>query len=414
MKLQMKKYNLIAFILVCFQIIGFGQMNRYEYNRPITGMTDNSQWQRIDLPADLYQKTNTSLSDIRIYQVMAANDTIEVPYVLDTEIKKTKSKNINFEILNQSKRTLGPSFTFRLDDKTTINEINLNFQNSNFDWKINLEGSENQKSWSTILEDYRILAIRTPNGEYRYTRLVFPQSNFEYYRVTIKTNDKVKFNKAVLNLEESSDIRYSELPIVSQTIETNPKEKESVIDIDLGEKYLVDQLRLEVNTIDDYYRPIDIQVLHDSSLINKKWNYHYRSVYRGTLSSLQESKFHFLGSLTNKLKIQIKNYDNPPLQLGKVNVKNRIRFVFLKPSSDANLYLCYGNSSARSPHYDLQYFKNKIKFDGQSMDLGQESYKPITKNRVNPLFSNKWWLYVLLFSLVAGLGLISLKMLKEK
>ncbi len=414
MTMQMRNYNLIAVIFICFQMMGFGQIDTYEYKRPISNVADSSQWQRIDLPADIYTKTSINLSDLRIYQVLSNNDTLELPYILDRSMAKSKSKKVDFQLLNQSKRSLGASFSFHLDDKDVINEILLHLDNSNFDWKVILEGSNTQKSWSTILDDYRILAIDDPNGEYRFTTLLFPESNFEYYRVTLKTNDEVKFIKATLNLDKPEQYRYIELPIISQLLETNTKEKESIINIDLGHKYKVDQIELDINTEGDYYRPINILIQHDSSLINKKWNYHYRSVYRGTLSSLQTSRFNLSTDLGRKFRIKIKNYDNQALQFGNISIKNRIQSLYSKLSSDDQLFLCYGKSDARSPNYDLKYFKDKIEFNGQSMDLGIETYKPITKNTIEPLFTSKWWLWALLFSLVAGLGWISLKMLREK
>jgi len=412
MTIQINKYILTAAIFICFQMIGFGQIDKYEYCRPITNMADSSKWQRIDLPVDIYNKLNKNLSDVRIYQILPNNDTLELPYVLVKSMDQ--SRKIDFQLLNQSKRSLGASYTFHLDEKEVINEIYLDLNNSNFDWKIILEGSENQKSWSTILDDYRIVAIDDLSGEYRFTTLVFPESNFEYYRVTLKTNEEVKLDKATLNLENSEQHRYNTLPIASQLIESNTKDKESIINIDLGKMYKVDHIELDINTDGDYYRPIDILVQHDSTLINKKWNYHYRSVYRGTLSSLQASRFNLSASLARKIQIKIKNFDNQALQIGDIRIKSRIQSLYSRISSDTQLFLCYGKSDARSPNYDLKYFKDKIEFNGQSMNLGIETYKPIPKDSIEPLFTNKWWLWVLLFSLVAGLGWVSLKMLQEK
>lgn len=412
MTMQMRHYNLIAVIFICFQMVGFSQIDKYEYKRPITNLADSSEWQRIDLPVDIYSKININLSDIRIYQVLSNNDTLELSYVLDKSM--TKSKKVDFELLNQSKRSLGSSFSFHLKDKTVINEILLDLENSNFDWKVILEGSNTQKSWSTILNDYRIIAIDDPNGEYRFTTLLFPESNFEYYRVTIKTKDEVKFKKASLKLERPDQQRHIKLPVISQDIETNAEDKESIINIDLGQLYKVDQIELDINTEGDYYRPIDILILHDSTLINKKWNYHYRSVYRGTLSSLQNSRFNISAELSSKFRIKIKNFDNQALQIGSLSINNRTQSLYSKLLSDTQLFLCYGNSDARSPNYDLKYFKDNIEFNGLSMKLGNETYKPIKKDSIEPLFISKWWLWTLLFSLVAGLGWISLKMLQEK
>lgn len=136
-------------------------------------------------------------------------------------------------------------------------------------------------------------------------------------------------------------------------------------------------------------------------------------MYRGTLSSLQASKFNLSANLARKIRI-IRNYDNQVLQIGGISLKNQVQSLYSKISLDNQLFFFYDKSDARSPNYDLKYFKDKIEFSRQLMNLGIETYKPISKDSIKPLFKNKWWLWVLLFSLVAGLGWVSLKMLQEK
>ena len=410
----MKNIKLIVVFLFCFQTLGFGQMNNYKFMRPITELADSMQWQRIDLPLDIYNKTKSNLSDIRIYQVLSKTDTLECPYIFDASINKSKSYEVEFHLLNQSKRSIGPSYTFHLQDKKIINEIFLDFDNLNFDWKVILEGSTDQKSWSTILDDYRILAIKGPNGDYRFTSLYFPKSNFEYYRVTIKSKDDVKFGKATFHFEKSEHNRYSEVPINSQLIEPDKKNKESIIKISLAEVFQVDQIQLNVNSKGDYYRPINITVLHDSTLIDKKWNYHYRSLYQGTLSSLQDARFDFDDGFGKTFRITIENHDNPMLDLGTVTLRNRTQSIYSKLTKKDQLFLCYGNGDASFPNYDLKYFKDDIELHGNPIKLGTETHRTVSKDNIEkPLFDNKLWLWALLFFLVAGMGWVSLKMLRN-
>ncbi|MFT4534592.1 MAG: hypothetical protein ACJA1A_002358 [Saprospiraceae bacterium] len=415
MKVQMMNIKLITAILFCLPIFGLGQMDRYQYVRPITKLIDSAQWQRIDLPSDIYNKTKKNLSDIRIYQVLSDTDTMEWPYILDAFINKSKSKEVKFQLLNQSKRSLGQSFTFYMKNKEIINAVFLDLGNSNFDWKVALEGSTNQKSWSTILDDYRILAIKGPNSDYRYTTLHLPKSNFEYYRLTIKTKDEVKLRKATLSYEEVEENRYHEVSIKTQTISIDKKKKETTIDLHLDQWHQVDQILLKVNDREEYYRHIIIQVVHDSTLIDKKWKYHYRSIYSGTLSSLQRSPFNINDGFGKVFRIGIKNHDNPVLDIASVTLNNRIRSIYSKPSTEDQLFLCYGNNGALAPNYDLKYFKDDIDPNSTSVSLGKESSRSFIKNnKIKPLFDNKWWLWILLVPLVVGLGWTSLRMLKEK
>ena len=53
-------------------------------------------------------------------------------------------------------------FTHR---KGSLVQIKLSFKQENFDWKVKLEGSNDNKVWFTVVTDYRILAIKNSNTD---------------------------------------------------------------------------------------------------------------------------------------------------------------------------------------------------------------------------------------------------------
>ena len=69
---------------------------------------------------------------------------------------------VGFEILNKVQTTDGHYITLKAPAIMDTEEIILNITNENFDWKINLEGSHDQKQWFSILKNYRILHPEGP------------------------------------------------------------------------------------------------------------------------------------------------------------------------------------------------------------------------------------------------------------
>jgi len=75
------KINLFRCFLFCCTSTLFGQLDTYNYQRELKGVTD--QWHQIQIPKTVFGKINPSMSDIRIYGITAINDTIEAPYILE-------------------------------------------------------------------------------------------------------------------------------------------------------------------------------------------------------------------------------------------------------------------------------------------------------------------------------------------
>ncbi len=411
MSIRMKRYKIII-ILISMQYIVSGQIDRYKYIRPIIETSDTQVWQKIDLPIDLYSSINGTGSDIRIYQI-TINDTIERPYIFDGMVSQPSSKKTAFQLLNQTKTQKGRSFTFRLEEQVPINEIKLNLENRNFDWKVQLEGSHDQKSWATILDDYRIVALNVPTSKYRFTDLLFPTAKFEYYRITVLTEEEVKFQKATLSYKNKKEHNYLPIAISNTSLQINKEDKTTIINLNLKEYAPIDLIKINVNTNDDYYRPFNIEAVSDSSLVNKKWNYHYQNVYRGTLSSIEENIFPVNGKMSKAWRITIKNHDNPPLEIETPLLRSRIRSLYTKTTSDGKSYLYYGNSEVRSPNYDLKYFKSMLNLSANKQELGKETINPLyTSQTKTPLINDKWWLWGLLVTVIIILGWASLNMIK--
>ncbi len=122
-----------------------GQWKDYRYQREIAGIS--GQWNRLVLPDNLFKKAADDLSDVRIYGITAGKDTIEAPYLVRETIGEVSTKEIAFRQLNSSYTDKGHFFTFEVPSTNPVNEISLDFKQRNFDWRVKLEGSQDQREW---------------------------------------------------------------------------------------------------------------------------------------------------------------------------------------------------------------------------------------------------------------------------
>lgn len=405
------KINLFTLLLLCATIAN-AQTNTYKFKRSITGV--NSVWHKMALPNDLYKKANAGFEDLRIFGING-KDTLEVPYLLKQRADKVTTNDIAFKQINQSTNPNGYYYTFQSPGINLINQINLAFKQENFDWKVNLEGSNDNKEWFSLLTDYRILSIKNNDTDYHFTKLNFPDSKYQYFRIAVKSPVQPELLEAKISKTDTVKGTYQEVKYQSFDLKNDVSKKETIINVTLANPVPLSNLRLNAQSDFDFYRSIKIEYATDGFKTDKGIQYNYANLYEGTISSLEEPAFNFANTITSRLKITIQNNDNKPLRLNILQLKGNIYEIiarFDEPKDEYALY--YGNEKATGPLYEIEKFESKIPNNLTSVNIGTEQRNPAYSIKTEkPLFENKAWLWVLMAVIIALLGWFSFKMLRN-
>ncbi len=352
------------------------------------------------------------MSDIRIYGI-TENDTLEAPYIFRIAKGILTKKDVDFNVLNTSSNAKGKYFTYEIPSTEAINEIHLNFNNQNFDWRVQLEGSQNQKEWFTVLEDFRILSIRNDQTDYEFTDLSFPKSKYRYYRLLVKSGEKPELQSASIRLDDRIDATYQDYPVTYMNIDQ--QDQRTIIDIDLKKRLPVSYLQFKVTDDIDYYRSISIQYVYDSVISEKGTKYNYRNLTSGTLTSVENNKFKFPTTIARRFRAVIENNDNQPLQIEAAEAKGFEYKLIARFTQPATYYLAYGKAKAQSPRYDIAQTVAKIPDNPIPLTLGDEQRIPKKSgSETSPLFENKLWLWGVMAVVIMVLGWFTLGMMRKK
>ena len=398
---------------VCCLLISNAQIEKYNFKQEVLNV--QSDWHSIQLPNTIFKSVSSSFNDIRIYG-LNGSDTIEVPYLLSQSKEQNVMKKIAFNRLNSSRNQNGHYFTLETQSNEPINQIELNFRQANFDWRVDIEGSQNQNEWFTITEDYRILSIQNSYTNYTFSKINLPNSLYKYYRVRVKTSAPVDLQNASISHFEKTTTDFNNYEVTHFNTSENKKMKQSVVSMSLKEKVPVSSIYLNINESIDYYRYFKVEYLADSLKVNDTWQPVYRELTRGTLSSMEDNVIFFNSTIVEHLKITIDNYDNEPLSIENGTVKGHFHFLIGRFKPDYNYVLVYGNKQAQKPNYDIALFSNKIPSKENVLSLGaitsieHNNQEEVTK----PLFENKAWLWGIIILIIVVLGFFSLKMLSAK
>ncbi len=398
----------IVLLLLMSPLFFDAQEESYQYRRSIQGVSET--WHVIEIPTELYGKTNNELSDLRIFSLPSGAENRTAPYLLNTLSDQILSETVSFQLLNTVHNENGYYYTFEIPSQEKINEINLEFAPSNFDWNIKLEGSQNLSEWYTILDPYRIVSITNSYTQYQFTTLKFPHSQYQYYRLEIPSKSDPAFLKAEISNTVIEKGKYHHYTPSKIEVQKEPNSNNTEIEVSFSKPIRLSRLKVEVENTFDYYIPIEIKYAKDSSLIEGQWIYKFSSLYSGTLNSLETNEFNMTPTTLQKVVIAIVNGDNEVLNIRDIKAqgnKDELRVRFTNPKED--YYLYYGNPNATFPSYDIEKFEENIPTELSALQLGKEEIISSPKEKEKPLFMNKKWLWLIL---IFGVGLIAYFMIK--
>jgi len=407
----MKIKIVLLIVLLSVGILSCAQMSSYTYKRSLSQNT--STWHSIDLADELYSKVKADLSDIRIYGVTPQKDTFEASYFLDMP-KESVLKNIDVQIINKSTSKEGSSYTFKLRNVEALNEISLFFKQQNFDWKIRLEGTQDQKQWFTLLDEYRILSILNNTDSYHFTTLHLGMSEYGYYRLTVKTKDQVDLVEASLSKQVAETKKYYTYPIIWQNLKEDKENKQSIIEFEIQNKVPISKIRFTISSTFDYYRQFRLEYLADSFKRETGWQYQYVSVSIGNMSSFDKNEFKSDEVIAKRFRLSIINHDDLPLKIDSIKVEGCRKKIIFRCTEKAEYWLVYGNKAAMTPQYDIDNFKSNIPNEIIALKVGDEDVNHLSNNMVElPMFMNKNVLWAVMILIILVLGGFSWKMLKN-
>jgi hypothetical protein len=255
------------------------------------------------------------------------------------------------------------------------NSVMVTLSGQNYRRRALVEGSRDSHAWEGVAEEMWLFDVSLPGQRFRADTIRFPVNNFRYLRLTVFnmpddprriTIDTVQFAFQRTGMEKE----LKSLPVKQMGVSQDEKEKQTVIDLDLGSRNLpVASLRLEIAT-PYFYRGYELFGRNQSrEKIPRKtetqWDttereVPWQSIHRGVFYRIQykqktgESvKVETIRAPYRYLQLRIFNGDNPPLKLENVAVYWRETSLVFQAEAGRRYRLIGGNPRAGEPNYDL-------------------------------------------------------------
>lgn len=403
---------LVFLVVLCVQSTA-QEKPSFHYQRPVP--ESPAGWYTIPLFSDVLARCNATFSDLRIWHVTKDGDTIEAPYLLKQTAEEKTQVIIPFEVINSVTDQKGSYFTLALPEKTLYDQLELQFSNPEFDWKIRLDGSHEERTWYTIVDDYRILSILNNAVSFSYTTVHFSPVSFKYLRIWIKPGQNANLESATITKSERKAPRWNEYPSPLYTTRDSASLKASVIEADLGAALPVSHIALEISDTMDYYRPMRVDYATDSIDTPSGKALYYTTAWTGTLHSLQKSWQVVPLAKARNWRIFIYHQDNEALTVSNLRFRGPHYSLIVRLPEKASFDLYYGQPSCPLPNYDLVHFSERIPDSLTVLTLGPER-RLKEENRMNTNEQTpmpELWLWIVVGTVMMVLVYFAWRMLRH-
>jgi len=197
----MKLITLIVIGCIAFSTSVFSQ--DFNWKSKIDDVK-KSGFHNILLSPSVNGKLNYEFSDIRIYD----NENNEIPYLLRTEVPVVY-KQLFKEYQIVSKKSLKGSTQVIIKNqlKSKVNNVNIVIKNSDVQKKVKLFGSDDQKKWFVIKDDYLFYSICSDVETSEIQLMDFPLSDYAYFKIELDDTKSAPIN--ILKIGYYDD--YSEM-----------------------------------------------------------------------------------------------------------------------------------------------------------------------------------------------------------
>ncbi|HNU08031.1 MAG TPA: DUF3999 family protein [Pyrinomonadaceae bacterium] len=401
----MNRNALILLVLFAAMAVS-AEIANFALKREIVGA--ETGWRKIVLPDDIYAKVSGGMTDLRIAGERANGERFEVPYLL-RQTAEAKEATVDFKTVNQVAGDGGRLITFEVPTAETVNQIDLSFGLENFDWRVRLEGSSDQKQWFKILEDYRIVAFKNKFTSYTFTTLRFPDAKYKYLRLFIPVKKDPGFGRASIMRTVSNREARRRYPVKSFKVTEDKTFRVSVIDVELENKVPLDFLKVNVADKIDFYRPISVEYVAGSNADNQPV---YTRGAADIVSSFDPNGFRFPVFVADKLRISVSNQDNPPLTFESFEIAGTTYELVAQFPESAKYILLYSKPDTPKPQYDLANFKDKVPDGLPELTLGPQQINDDYSPAGSPV-SSPIWLWPVMIVAIAIMGFFAFRMLRK-
>src|SRR5690606_7207106 len=385
-------FNAILFAIFCFPSSVLGQQIKAKI------IPTGSEYHRITIPQEFRSLIGNALSNIRIKD----KNGHEVPYIYVQQVLDYT----NFVSVAYDKISTDSTQTFIIPNTTKkkISNYVLEIANTNVSKNYSIEGSHNKEEWFA-LENHGVLGnLQSPSETSLLAPVHFPLNDYAYIRICMDDKRSAPINVLNIGYIEISNLEQDYVKLKDIRVETQEikKEKLTRLQITKAGRSSVDIIQFHLSNTAHFTRPTRLYS-KERVAYKKKEQIMHIGEYDFNLANTNARQIEIPASeYPQTLYIDIKNDDNPPLQIDSIS-------LFQKPLSIVALlqngeqYTLEADSSWTSPTYDLAKLNmdfSKVTKEAKVTEISMQTASPESAS------DNKTGKIILIIGCIAGVAVL--------
>lgn len=320
--------------------------DRPAYERPVA--TAGPGRVAVALDRDVYAGARADLGDIRVVDDAGKR----VPFVIDRDAPEPPQP-LHPAILNRgfvAGKTAGATLDF--GQKVRKFALHVSLPGENFRRRVEVEGSDDGRAFTTLLDDAWLFAIP---GAARYERIVLPEGDHRFLRLTVHLGPedprRVEIGDVTAVGGRAPTPAGVTVPVAVRAIQRDG-EHETLLVLDLpGPRHPFRSIDLDVATasflrcvvVEAQRVPLDWVPIGDGVV------YRYESGGRHYEKTRLE-----IGGRERRIRLRVRNLDDAPLEVRGASVVVPRERVLFEAEAGRVYWLTYGDAKAPFPSFDLQ------------------------------------------------------------
>jgi len=204
------------------------------------------------------------------------------------------------------------------------------------------------------------------------------------------------------------------IPMPKVSTKEEKDKKQTVISVAFDAAYQIDKLELEVQGFKFYRRNAYIASANPDYNSRRRYSEPYIRLVDFVITSGKPTLIFLPGSSRyENLSVIIENEDNPALIIKGIKAYQSNMYLTAYLEKEKHYVVRMGQADLEFPRYDLSYFSDSISRTGPSIKvLNFRRTLPETVVKLG-VFSTKIWIWSALALLIALVGYLSFRMIKE-
>jgi hypothetical protein len=375
---------------------------------------------QINITPELSAYLKTDFSDLRIMD----DKNRQVPYIVRSLLPGINQNVFNeFPVISNIKTDSGSTvlilenkgFPLKAGNVTqrSINELLLFIKNTSSKRYASLSGSNNNKDWFTISENFFLPRSYQADAASFISEIRFSTVDYKYLKLVINNDGADGLN--IIKTGSYAELTFQSLkPLVTENpaaiiAQTDSNNQRSYITVTQTLPFQTDNITITVTGAKFYERRVWLYLPENDSSNKPRATAEASFIIASNL----QNQFAVKKFKASKFYLVVENKDNPPLQITAVATSQEPVCIVANFEKNISYTLQLNNEQATAPDYDIKLFKDSIAAVLPIVKCG-----PVFKNQQAENISvaknnSNWWVWPVIIAAIIILGLLAFKLLAD-